>query len=512
MRRIPGLFLSLLLFCSLTACGRESSPEPAPIPTPTGTAVPEQILFALPRTLSTLHPILGSDRTNLALAPLLWEGLFELDNTFTPQNVLCKSYAVSPDGLVWTFYLRTDVTFSDGSPLTAAEAAQSLQLAKKADCRYAGRLSQLASVIPAGTHTLTVTLTAPNGSLPALLDIPIIKGESEEPLGTGPYVIESCGTDARLVLRGDWWQKKSLPFDGIFLQTVEGADILIHAFDTNVISLVTTDLTGTNALGYSTGYEVWDCPTTIMLFMGFNTARGVCSDAPVRQALSRCFDRSTLAASLFVRHAEAAALPVPPSSPLYDAGLAAQLDYSAQTAADLLAQAGYTLTDGVLKRGSSALSLTLLVNSENSFRVAAADYLAGELGKLGIATQLRKLPWTDYEQALRAGHFDLFLGETMLTADFDLTELLTKAGALNYGKYSNAETAALLSAFRAGDGQARGTAALALYRKLGEDVPFAPLCFKNASVLTQWGLISGLSPSQNNAFFNLSGWKLASSP
>jgi peptide/nickel transport system substrate-binding protein len=196
---------------------------------------------------------------------------------------------------------------------------------------------------------------------------------------------------------------------------------------------VTTDLTGTNALGYSAGYEAWDCPTSIMLFVGFNAAKGVCSDQLVRQALSRCFDRNTVATARFVRHATAAVLPVSPFSPLYDGSLAEQLDYSAQAASEFFAQAGYALTDGMLKKAGVQLSLTFLVNSENSFKAAAADYLAKELGALGIAVDLRKLGWNDYEKALRAGAFDLYLGETMLTPDFDLSELVAKTGALNYG-------------------------------------------------------------------------------
>ena len=512
MRRPTGLLLSLILLSTLFACTEASPDASVSTPVPLAAEEPAEAEFCLPRTESTLHPILGHDRTNLTIAPLIWEGLFELDNTFSPYGVLCDRYTVSEDGLSWTFYLRTGVTFSDGSPLTAQEAAQSLLLAKQADTRFSARLSAVASAAPAGTHTLVVTLSAPNGNLPALLDVPIVKGETEEPLGTGPYAMESWGEGARLVRRTDWWQDKTLAFASVALRTVKGADQLIYAFDTRDISLVTLDLTGTNALGYSTGYEVWDCPTTVMLFAGFNTAKGPCSNVLLRQALSRCFDRNTIAGALFARHATAAVLPVSPFSPLYDNDLAAQLDYSAQAAADLFGRAGYVLTDGVLKKGSAQLALTVLVNSENSFKTATADYLTKELEGLGISVELRKLGWNDYEAALRAGDFDLYLGEAMLTADFDLSGLVEKTGALNYGKYSSGQTEALLAAYRTAGQDTRAAAASALYRKLGQDAPFSVLCFKSTSVLTQWGLISGLSPTQRNAFYDLSGWKFAGRP
>lgn len=508
MRRPACLLLSLLLLFSLSACGGDTA-QPGASPSADSSGEPAAMEFSLPRTAATLHPILGTDRTNLTLAPLLWEGLFALDNTFTPQNVLCESFTASADKLVWTFTLRAGITFSDGSALTATDAAQSLQLAMQAGTRYAQRLSGVRSVSASDARTLTVTLAAPNGNLPALLDIPIVKGTGDPPLGTGPYVLKSQGDSASLERRADWWQNAALPYASISLKTVDGADNLIYAFDTRDVSLVATDLTGTNALGYSTGYEAWDCPTTTMLFVGFNAAKGACSDAMVRQALSRSFDRTTVATALFARHAVPAVLPVSPASSLYDTALAAELDYSTEAAAGILTQAGYAQTNGILRKDGKKLSLTFLVNSESSFKVSAADYLAGELGKLGVDVDLKKLSWADYEQELRAGNFDLYLGETMLTADFNLSALITWGGALNFGSYGSPDTTAFLSAFLAAGADTRTQAASALYRKLGADAPFAVLGFKNASVLTQWGTVSGLSPTQNDPFHDLSAWNQA---
>jgi peptide/nickel transport system substrate-binding protein len=180
--------------------------------------------------------------------------------------------------------------------------------------RYAARLSDVRSVRAADERTLTVTLSSPNGSLPALLDIPVVKGESEEPLGTGPYVIVGSGDDEQLVRRADWWRNKTIPLGTIPLLTMSGPDSLIYAFDTYDVSLVTADLTGTNALGFSTGYEAWDCPTTTMIYVGLKTAGGACADSAVRRAISRALDRTSVAGALFIRHAEAAVLPVSPDS------------------------------------------------------------------------------------------------------------------------------------------------------------------------------------------------------
>jgi peptide/nickel transport system substrate-binding protein len=151
MRQFMGFALSLILLFSLAACSQDPPPASASLPY----TCPHRACGAgdFPAE-NRIHPPSDPGRRShqSGAGSLIWEGLFELDNTFTARNVLCDSYSVSEDGLVWTFYLRTGITFSDGSPLTAAEAAQSLQLAKKAGTRYSGRLSAVVSAVSRSAH------------------------------------------------------------------------------------------------------------------------------------------------------------------------------------------------------------------------------------------------------------------------------------------------------------------------------------------------------------------------
>ena len=507
--RLTALLLAGALILALSACapaGEVLPPETTP--TPTQTARPEPArAFTLPRSEGTLHPILSQDAANVALAGLVWEGLFALDGSFEPQPVLCQGYTVSEDGLTWTFTLRSGVTFSDGSPLTADEAAASLRLAMGESSRFSGRMGGVRSVT-SQDGAVVVTLNRPNGALPALLDIPIVKETGGVPLGTGPYVLAGTGENLALEARSDWWQGKALPRDTIPLRAIQEADDLIHAFDTRDIALVSTDLTGTNALGFSGSFAAVDYPTSTMLYVGFNTADGPCRSAQVRQALLRGFDRAAVSTAQFSRHAQPAALPVSPASPLYDEALAQTLDYAPQAMEPLLTAAGYTRADGVWQKEGRPLALTFVAPNNNADRLAAAETLAANLTDAGLEVELRALAWDDYLQALTAGSFDLYLGEVRLTADFDLTAFLTPGGALNYGKYSDAGALNRLSAFRAAVGQWRTEPARQLYEYLAGQPPFAVICFKNWSVLTQWSRIDGLTPTQQNIFHQFSDWKI----
>lgn len=500
--RLTNCILALAAVLALSGCGGDPSPDISPaqsLPDVSSSASLQEDAPRQPFTLAfypnySIHPALAENRANLTLAPLLYEGLFTLDSTFQATPVLCQDYTASGDGLTWTFTLRSGITFSDGTPLTGPLCAQILNTAL-GQGRYSGRIPALRS-ITGDEQTVTVTLTTPNGALPTLLDIPLALDSSDRPLGTGPYVLTYEGEQPLLTARTDWWQQKALPFQTIRLSSIQQADDLIAAFDSGDVTLLDADLTGTNTLGYSGSYEAWDYNTTDFIYLGFNLDRSSCKDANLRQAISRAIDRESIVTIPYARHAVAASLPVHPDSPLSNRTLAEQAGYDPNVLAQLLQSA------------SPAQPLTLLVNSENNAKVSAAEYIVYQLQAAGLEIQLEKLSWDNYLSALSAGQFDLYVGEVLLTADFDLSALLLSSGSLNYGGWTDEQTDTLLSAFCAAQGIQRVAAARQLYTYLDQQSPIIPICFKHGSVLTQWGRLAGLQPRQNNIFYDLSGWSL----
>ena len=493
------LALLLALMMTLSACHASESPELPEEPAgtqeqPEVTDIPFQLAFY---DRFSLHPILAENRANLALSSLLYEPLFQLNAQFEAEGVLCVNWTVSQDGLIWTLSLRPDVTFSDGTPLTAEIAAAALDTARTAPSRYASRLSGIAAVSGEGL-TLTVTLNAPNGALPVLLDIPIPLDNSDRPLGTGRYVLHTDGGATSLAARPGHWAQTTLPTQEIALKCVSKSDELILSFESGDVALVDVDLMGTNSLGYSGSYETWDYATTSMLYLGFNTSSGLCRSADVRQALALGIDRDSIAQVDFARHAVSAALPVHPNSALYDA-----------RRADALAYAPEELMNRLTQLHLSGRTLRLLVNSENAARIHAAERIAQQLNWTGLAVTVEKLAFEDYTLALQRGDFDLYLGEVVLTADFDLSALLLPGGSLNYGGWSDPAFPLLLAQLRAGHGPLRAIHAGSLYDFLAQEVPIAPICFKNGCVLTRWGRLSGLEPVRGNVFYHLEGWNIA---
>lgn len=475
---------------SASSASSASSSEAAP-------TVPEELPpFALAIYPEfSLHPVLSTNRANLTLSSLLYEPLFTLDEQFQPVKVLCGDYSVSPDKLVWTFQLQSGVTFSNDTPLTGTIVASSLDLARQPGSRYAQRLRDVVSI--QGTqNSVIITLNRPNGRLPALLDIPIALDGSEHPAGTGPYILSGSEEEMELSARQDWWQKGSvtLPAQQIPLHTIEKNEELSFAFDAGDVSLVDVDLLSTDTHGYSSSCETWDYDTTDLLYLGFNTQKGVFRTPEVRRAISHAIDRESVTQNVFATHAVPAALPVHPNSPLYDQALAKTLNFD-----PLL------VTDQLQKANAQGRELTMIVNAENYAKVGTAQMISYQLQAAGISVKLQKLPFEDYQNALTSGSFDLYIGEVILTADFDLSPLLAADGPMNYGGWSHPE-AWLTYSLKAAPAENIPASAAPLLKLIAEDVPIAAIAFKNGSVLTQRGRLTGLTPVRGNVFYQLQNW------
>ena len=502
MKRLFTALLSAALLLSLAACGGTGSSGSANSAAASSASLEETPpAEPLPFTLAwypefSLHPTLAANRANLTLAPLLYESLFTVDAAFQAQPVLCQSYTVSEDKLVWTFTLRAGITFSDGTPLTAQEAADALNLARSAGSRYQERLSDVTAVTPseANPYQFTITLRRANGALPLRLDIPIALGREDRPAGTGPYVLAE--DERALTARNGWWQsEKSMPVSTILLRAVTKSDELIYAFDAGEISLVDVDLMATNAMGYGGNYQTWDYCTTDFLYLGFNTRSGIFRSADARRAVWLAVDRDTIATTIYTNHAISTLLPVHPASELYQLG-ESPLTYDPESLALLMEE--LRLTDS---------ELVFVVNSENVAKSSAAQLIVYQLNAAGFQVDLRQLSFEDYTAALKQGNFDLYMAETVFTADFDLGPLLSSGGALNYGGWWTEGSDQL---FQSPLGAAEDKAACGaeLFDLLHTQAPIVPILFKNGSVLTQWGQLSDLLPVRGNVFYAMEHWVL----
>lgn len=502
-RRFLALCSALALALSLSGCWQDELDEPDAgqllidaLEDPSAQEEPVALpaSFSLPYAADqTLDPITCPDGMQQVVGGLLYEGLFQLSPSLEPQEVLCSGYTYNPETFTYVFTLRSGVLFSDGSPLTAQDVVQTLQRAKSSS-RYGARLSQVSS-ISAGQESVTVVLSRANTGFPALLDIPIVKASTASaavPVGTGPYALVQDGGSARLECNAHWWKGSALPVDTISLSAAADRDTMLYQFTSHEVQLITADLTGTEPVSVTGSIHFQDADTTILHYIGFNTQKAPFDNQALRSALSLGINRASIISAFLSGHGAAAQSPVSPLTSLYPKDL--EQEYSYDAFAQAMAQAGFA--------SGHARSATLLVNSENSFKVSAATAIAQELSAFDLNIEVKALPWAEYTAALAAGQFDLYYGEIKLTADWDLTALVGTGGGANYSKWADPQTDALLASYAAASDRAASMHTLCAH--LQAECPIIPICFKSTSVLVQDGVVEGLQPTMANPFYDFS--------
>ncbi|MGM9521040.1 MAG: ABC transporter substrate-binding protein [Oscillospiraceae bacterium] len=453
---------------------------------------------------SSLNPFTGTNIYNDQLFSLVYEGLFALDSGLNPRNVLCDSFETS-DGVTYIFTLKPNVVFHDGSKLTAEDAAYSINAARTST-KYSSRLSCIKSAAASGELQVTVTLYSSNYSLPSLLDTPIVPygtaGE-EQPCGTGPYRLS--GT--RLTAFSGYRDYGTMGLKTIYLQEVE-TEKLAEAFSCRDVDVVGYDPTGIGEFNIHMVHETRYYETTNLIYVGFNTASGVTQSASVRRMLGYLIDTDTICESIFNSAVLKSPLILSPVLDVYDEEWEAGTGYSRQEFLSAASDLGMADTDGDgYYELNGNFTLKFIVNSENSFKVSAAQRIATDMKNMGVSVELYVLSWEDYSAALSSGNFSMFLGEVKLRADFDLTSLLTEGGSLNYTRINDENYGTLISYFLgAGDAGLRAHAACALCSYVKEQAPIIPIAYKEYAVLSHVGVVSGAEPSQSGIYCGAAGW------
>ncbi len=513
MRR-RTLFLTLAVLLTLTGCTKpvppaeEPEPDPQPIavqPSPQQPAREPDDMFSLPYAPEdSLNPFRCENLYNEQLLGLCYEGLFVLDSELVPEPCLCESFETA-DGVTYTLRLRQDVLFHDGTPLEANDVVHSLNAARKSD-KFASRLDCIESVSAAEDGSVTVTLRYANYRLPALLDTPIVQdgsANSEFPTGTGPYELDYDRLRAFHSYRT--YSPNTPP---VIYLTERSPSKLVEAFLSRDVDLLCGDPTGTVSLNVYAVHETRSFATTDLLYLGINVRRGVTADPDFRRALSFLVDREDICSDIFGGLVEEAPLILHPKLTVYDESWAEETGYSRQTFLESAAFLGLVDTDadGVLEYDGN-ISLRLIVNEDNPRKVEAARRIATDFTDMGVRTELAVLTWDDYLTALAAGDFDLYLGETRLKADFDLTALLDPAGPLNFGGVSEDEYTLLTRDYQGALTEAELTsAAKLLCYYVRTQAPVIPIAYKGAQLITRVGDIAGGAPSQSNIFRDVTSW------
>ena len=257
-------------------------------------------------------------------------------------------------------------------------------------------------------------------------------------------------------------------------------------FEFNDLGLVCADPGSDNYADYRCDYELWDCENNIFLYLGCNIGSKVFSDPKIRSALVRAIDRDTLTDSYYRGFARSASLPASPLFPYYSETLAQKYTYDQ----------GESLRDAVAGAKLESTQIFFLVNSDDSMRVRIARDIAKMLTACGLTVLMQEQPTAQYNKTLQTWNFDLYLGQTKLSPNMDLSGFFRSKGPQSYGQISDVGLYTLCTEALANYGNY-----YTLHQKVMDDGRICPILFRSYAVYATRGLLTGLTPARDNIFY-----------
>lgn len=473
-----------------------------------GSAEPaQQVGFRLAyRADDSMNPLTCRTVENQLLSQLCYEGLFALDRDFQPQKVLCDS--ISRTGTrSYTLTIKHGVRFHSGEELTAKDVVYSLNHARRDDDSiYKEQLSAISSVRYDGDE-VRIRLYEPSSNLAALLDVPIIRRNSEEdapcPDGTGPYQLTRDDSVVQLKAFSDW-NGGSVGFDRtISLISMEDSAGEMNLLTAGGLSLILQQ-DAESASVVQAGESV-NVPTTQLHYLGVNCADDTLDDPAVRTALSMLMNRDALVTICFGGRATATAVPM---QGVPDGVKCTQYDKNA--ALELLADAGiYDRNgDGTLDRANGEpFALDVIYNTAYHTKSSVLQQYAHMLGDVGIALTATPLDFESCRARLEDGDFQLYYGEYHMTADFDAGTLFREGGARNFGSYSGQEMEECLRALDEADEDERAQAVADYLTCFCAHTPIIPIVFEQATVTAASSLPERFDPWPDAIFHGIADWE-----
>ena len=421
----------------------------------------------------TLDPHLTSDTTSAGVVVEIFGGLVGFDTNLQLIPDLADSWDVSTDGLTYTFKIRENAAFHDGTKVTAGDFKWSLERAVNPDTAsptaktylgdivgvedvLEGRGSEIRGVKAVDDVTLQIQIDAPKAYFLAKLTYPtayvvdknnVSEGGfnwTDNPNGTGPFRLTDYKIGERIILEpNDFYHLEKAKLAKIQMNLAGGSSMAMYENDE-------IDITGVGLFDLErikdpgdplNGDLVVAEPGYSVNYIGFNVEQPPFDDPKFRRALNHAIDKELIAREVYSDLVVPAYGILPPGFPGFNESLEG-LRHDPVLAKKLLSESKYA--DPVSRPrivvtipgtgGTPGLDLEVIINMW--------------LETLGVEVEIQQVEWATYLKDLDEEKFQAF-GGLGWEADYpdpqDFLDILFHSDSENnHGLYSNQEADVLL--------------------------------------------------------------------
>lgn len=460
--------------------------------TPPGVLVVGQI--AEPKSLDP-HAVTAVNDFRILMN--VYDGLVRYkDGTLEVEPALSTAWTISDDGTEYTFTLRQDVSFHDGTPFNAAAVEFNFDRMLDENHPYHNTgpfplsffFSAVEDVEALDEGTVKFTLNAPYAPFLSNLAYPtglIVSPEAvkthgadfgRNPVGSGPFKFADWQSNAKVVVtrNEDYWGGPPA-LEAIVFRPITDANTRVAEMLSGGIDVMVEIPPDSVATFDGSGFQLYEQAGPHLWFLILNAKEGPFADKRVRQAVNYAIDKKALVEQILQGTAEVASGPTPPAFAwAYNEALQ-PYPYDPAKAKALLEEAGH-----------SGASLTFYVTEGGSGMldpVPMGAAIQADLAKVGLDVKIETYEWNTFLGQVNPGlegKADMAEMAWMTNDPDTLPYLALRSGAwpdkggFNSGYYSNPKVDALLEAARGSTDQAERSK---LYKEMQEivydDAPWA---------------------------------------
>ena len=493
MKRI-NLFVALMVVMSmvLAACAPAAAPPPtaviqqveftqAPIqPTspmaaatdvpatevPPTEAAPENVVdpdatitVGMETILENLDWMTNSTLNAAGIFETMYDSLVTLDENVTMQPMLATEWSVSEDGKVWTFKLRDDAKFWDGTPLTAKDVKYTFERMQE-DAYNIGNTNYLNTqfgfdkAVVLDDYTIEVHTKTP---IPALLytleEIAIYpehiystltpeQAGSETIMGSGPFKFVEFARDDRVVLErnDDYWGGPA-KFKSLVYRQIPEASTRVAELETGGVDVIqSVPMAQVDAVNALENARTESMINGCRQYLGFNHANPVYMDKNVRQAMNHSVNWDEINQAFF--KGAVPRLKVHVNKPWQNEDLP-EIAFDLAKVDELMTASGFAKNaDGFWAKDGAELAPSIMVyydRSDERYEILLA--IVDQLRKAGFKADAFYLERAAaFEKLDKREIDDMFYIRscTSYEGQGDISDLTADSGS-NYGRWSNAD-------------------------------------------------------------------------
>ncbi|MBB4040701.1 peptide/nickel transport system substrate-binding protein [Microvirga flocculans] len=414
----------------------------------------------------------------------IYEGLTAIDKDLKIVPALAESWTVSADGKTYTFKLRANVKFHDGSAMEAEDVVASIKRVQSKDIAspLASRLSAVESASAVDPQTVELKLKEPSAALlSSLATIAIVPSAMEAnkdalqkaPVGTGPFKFQEWQPNGFILLTKNeaYWDKGLPKLSGLKFNIVpESATRQVGLSNGQYALLPNIDAATALQLKGKPNVKLAETMDLAYMLIGMNVSKPPFDNPKVREAVNYAINRQEIVdAALF-----GAGVPGGPLSPALKSWALDVKQFACYKPDPAKAQA-------LLKEAGVAtpVAVTLKVLPRQDVK-DIAQVVQEQLNKAGFKVELVNQEQGQFIQDWRNSNFDMFASINAGQPDPDeyFYRTFRTGGSTNVFKYSDAELDGLLDQARTLQDQAARKAAYdKVQQKLACSGPVAHLTY-----------------------------------